>query len=82
VIVHLFGHLGGDFVVRVVFIDTDQTIEALANQLQAWGPELYPSPVPGATVRNENGVVLDPAATLAEAGLDAGDLFSVEGLAL
>ena len=81
-VVHLFGHLQGDVVVRVVFIDTDQTVVALANQLQAWGPELYPHPIRAATVRNEGGMVLEPAATLTQAGLHAGDIFSVEGAVL
>jgi hypothetical protein len=82
VVVHLFGHLEGDVVLRVVFIDTGQTVEALANQLQAWGPELYPHSVPAATVRNEGGIVLELAATLTQAGLHAGDIFSVEGVVL
>ena len=75
-VVHLFGHLQGDFALRVVFTDTDQTVATLANQLQAWGPELYPHPDPAATVRNEAGIVLEPTATLAQAGLHAGDIFS------
>ena len=81
-LVHLFGHLQGDVVLRVVFIDTGQTVETLANQLQAWGPELYPHPITAATVRNEGGMVLEPAATLTQAGLHAGDIFSVEGVGL
>jgi Toluene-4-monooxygenase system protein B (TmoB) len=77
-LVHLFGRLQGDFVHRLVVLDTDQTIEALANQLQAWGPQLYPSPVPETRVRNESGAVLEPSATLTEAGLCAGAIFTVE----
>jgi hypothetical protein len=80
VVIHLFGHLQGDFVLRVVFIDDRQSVEALANQLQAWGPDLYPRPIPAATIRNEEGIVLEPAATLTRAGLHAGDIFSVEGM--
>jgi hypothetical protein len=78
VIVHLFGHLQGDFVLRVMFIDTAQTVGTLADQLQAWGPELYPHPSTAVTVRNECGTVLEPTARLHEVGLHAGDIFSVE----
>jgi hypothetical protein len=77
-IIHLFGHLQGDFVVRVMFIDTAQTVETLADQLQAWGPELYPHPSTAVAVRNEGGTILKPKATLQEVGLDAGDIFTVE----
>jgi hypothetical protein len=76
-IVHLFGHLQGDFVLRVMFIDTAQTVGTLADQLQAWGPELYPRPSGEITVRNEGGTVLEPTATLHAVGLHAGDIFSV-----
>lgn len=78
VLIHLFGLLSGDVVYRLVFMDTDQTVEALVNRLQAWGPELYPQSVPAAIARNEWGAVLEPAATLKQAGLSAGQIFSVE----
>jgi hypothetical protein len=80
-LVHLFGRLEGDFGLRVVVVDTDQTVAELADQLQAWGPELYPHPK-AATVRNESGAVLEPASSLAQAGLNAGDIFSVEDAVL
>ena len=48
----------------------------LAGQLVAWG--LAPERDGSLTVRNEAGDILDPAATIAEAGLGNGDIFKVE----
>jgi hypothetical protein len=79
--IHLFGHLQGDFVHRLMVIDSDQTVEVLANQLQAWGPQLYPPRIPATTVRNESGAVLEPSATLTQAGLRPGSIFAVEWVA-
>ena len=42
----------------------------------AWG--LAPERDGPLTVRNEAGDILDPAATIAEAGLGNGDIFKVE----
>jgi Toluene-4-monooxygenase system protein B (TmoB) len=81
VLIHLFGHLQGDFVHRLMVIDSDQTVEVMANQLQAWGPELYPARISETTVRNESGARLEPSATLAQAGLRPGDIFAVEWVA-
>jgi Toluene-4-monooxygenase system protein B (TmoB) len=78
-LIHLFGRLQGDFVQRLVVMDTDQTVSVLAARLQAWGPRLFPpSSVPATTIRNEEGVPLQQSATLTQAGLSAGDMFSVE----
>jgi hypothetical protein len=82
VFIHLFGRLQGDFVHRLMVIDSDQTVEVLARQLQAWGPQLYPPSRPAATVRNESGALLEPAATLTQAGLRPGDIFAVDWVAL
>ena len=46
------------------------------RQLVAWG--LAPERDGPLTVRNEAGDILDPAATIAEAGLGNGDIFKVE----
>ena len=80
-LIHLYGRLQDDFVHRLMVIDTDQTVDVLANQLQAWGPQLYPRPIPATRVRNESGVALEPSATLTWAGLRAGDIFSVQWVA-
>jgi hypothetical protein len=42
----------------------------------SWG--LAPDRAGSLTVRNEAGDILDPAATIAEAGLGNGDIFNVE----
>ncbi len=48
----------------------------LAGQLVAWG--LAPERGRSITVRNEVDDILDPAATIAQAGLGNGDIFKVE----
>ena len=77
-LINLYGFLEGDFLGRVIVIDRGGTVEALADQLQAWGPDFYPRPVEGRTVTNEQGVILDPAWTLTDAGLTGGDIFHVQ----
>jgi Toluene-4-monooxygenase system protein B (TmoB) len=77
-LIHLFGRLQGDIGQRLVVMDTDQTVSELAARLQAWGPRLYPSSVSASTIRNEEGVPLRQSASLTQAGLTAGDMFSVE----
>jgi uncharacterized protein YgfB (UPF0149 family) len=74
--VYLFGYTDDDFLLRVLVTPDERTVAQLADQLVAWGP----APEAGGplTVRNEPGDVLDPAATIAQAGLRAGDIFRVE----
>ncbi|HVU72824.1 MAG TPA: EsaB/YukD family protein [Mycobacteriales bacterium] len=72
---YLFGFLDDDFFGRVVVVPTDQTVATLAAQLAAWGPT--PERRGRVIVTDESGAVLDPAATVAEAGLVNGDIFTV-----
>jgi hypothetical protein len=51
-------------------------VSQLAGQLVAWG--LAPERNALLTVRNEAGDVLDPEATITQAGLANGDIFRVE----
>jgi hypothetical protein len=74
--VYLFGFASDDFLGRVVVTPDERTVAQLADQLVAWG--LTPGRGGSLTVRNEAGDVLDPAATIAEAGLGNGDMFKVE----
>src|SRR6266851_6504908 len=74
--VYLFGFASDDFLGRVVVTPDERTVAQLADQLVAWG--LAPERGGSLTVRNEAGDVLDPAATIAEAGLGNGDIFKVE----
>ena len=73
---YLFGFASHDFLGRVVVTPDDRTVAQLADQLVAWG--LSPDRGGALTVRNEAGDILDPAATIAEAGLGNGDIFKVE----
>ena len=75
--VYLFGFLDDDFFGRVVVTPTEQTVATLAAQLAAWGPT--PGQDRPVSVTDESGVVLDPAATVAEAGPGNGDIFTVTG---
>jgi hypothetical protein len=54
----------------------ERTVAQLADQLVAWG--LAPERAGSLPVRNEAGDILDPAATIAEAGLGNGHIFKVE----
>jgi hypothetical protein len=74
--VYLFGFASDDFVGRVLVTPDERTVAQLAGQLVAWG--LAPERDGSLTVRNEGGDVLDPASTIAQAGLGNGDLFRVE----
>jgi hypothetical protein len=74
--VYLFGFASDDFVGRVIVTPDERTVAQLAGQLVAWG--LAPERDGSLTVRNEGGDVLDPASTIAQAGLGNGDLFRVE----
>jgi hypothetical protein len=82
VLIHLYGFLEGDFLGRVIVVDSAQTVLGLAVQLQAWARDLYPCPTAAPTVTNEQGVLLEPASTLTDAGLSAGDIFHVRGVHL
>jgi hypothetical protein len=74
-IVYLFGYLSDDVLGRVLFTRNDLTVAQLAAQLTAWGPAAdRPG---GASVVNEAGEALNRAATIAEAGLENGDIFTV-----
>ena len=72
----LFGFASDDFLGRVVLTPDDRTVAQLAGQLVAWG--LAPERNASLTVRNEAGDILDPEATIAQAGLANGDIFRVE----
>jgi hypothetical protein len=74
--VYLFGFASDDFVGRVLVTPDERTVAQLAAQLVAWG--LAPERGGFVTVRNEAGDVLDPAATIAQAGLGNGDIIKVE----
>jgi hypothetical protein len=74
--VYLFGFASDDFVGRVIVTPDERTVVQLAGQLVAWG--LAPERDGPLTVRNEAGDILDPAATIAQAGLGNGDIFKVE----
>jgi hypothetical protein len=72
----LFGFASDDFLGRVVLTPDDRTVAQLAGQLVAWG--LAPERNASLTVRNEAGDILDPEATITQAGLANGDIFRVE----
>ena len=74
--VYLFGFASDDFLGRVVVTPDERTVAQLAGQLVSWG--LASDRGGFLTVRNEAGDILDPAATIAEAGLGTGDIFKVE----
>ena len=74
--VYLFGIASDDFLGRVIVTPDERTVAQLAHQLVAWG--LAPGRPGSLVVRNEAGDVLDPAATITQAGLGNGDIFKVE----
>jgi hypothetical protein len=74
--IYLFGCANDDFLARVIVTPDERTVAQLADQLVAWGPASEHGGV--LTVRNEAGDVLDPASTIARAGLGPGDIFRVE----
>ena len=74
--VYLFGFASDDFLGRVILTPDDRTVAQLAGQLAAWG--LTPERSTSLTVRNEAGDILDPEATITQAGLANGDIFRVE----
>jgi hypothetical protein len=74
--VYLFGFASDDFLGRVILTPDDRTVAQLADQLVAWG--LAPERSSSLTVRNEAGDILDPEATITQAGLANGDIFRVE----
>jgi hypothetical protein len=74
--VYLFGFASDDFLGRVIVTPDERTVAQLADQLVAWG--LSPEQRGPFTVRNEAGDILDPAATITQAGLGNGDIFKVE----
>ncbi|MGD0559654.1 MAG: hypothetical protein ABSA93_32385 [Streptosporangiaceae bacterium] len=74
--VYLFGFASDDFLGRVVLTPDDRTVAQLAGQLVAWG--LASERSASLTVRNEAGDILDPEATITQAGLTNGDIFRVE----
>jgi len=75
-VVYLFGYLSDDFVGRVLVAPADQTVGRLAEQLVSWG--WNPERRDRYRVTNEAGTVLNPALTIAQAGLSNGDIFTVE----
>jgi hypothetical protein len=76
VIVYLFGYLSDDFFGRVVVTPNDRTVAQLADQLTAWG-STSDRPGPATIVVNEAGHQLDTELTIAEAGLENGNIFTV-----
>jgi hypothetical protein len=62
---------------RVIVTPDERTVAQLAAQLVAWS--LVSERDGPLTVRNERGDVLGPTSTIAQAGLGAGDIFTVEG---
>jgi hypothetical protein len=74
--IYLFGFASDDFLGRVILTPDDRTVAQLAGQLVAWG--LAPARNASLTVRNEAGDILDPEATITQAGLANGDIFQVE----
>jgi hypothetical protein len=74
--VYLFGFASDDFLGRVILTPDDRTVAQLAAQLVAWS--LAPERSASLTVRNEGGDILDPEATIIQAGLANGDIFRVE----
>jgi hypothetical protein len=75
--VYLFGYLQDDFFGRVVVAPSERTIDDLAAQLFAWGPDPGRERNEPSKVTNEAGEILDPALTIREAGLGNGDIFTV-----
>lgn len=74
--VYLFGFASDDFLGRVILTPDDRTVTQLAHQLVAWS--LAPERSEFLTVRNEAGDILDPEATITQAGLANGDIFRVD----
>ena len=73
--IYLFGYLRDDVLGRMIVTPNDQTIGRLAAQLTAWG--WAPERRGPFQVTNEAGEVLDPGLSIAQAGLDNGDIFTV-----
>jgi hypothetical protein len=73
--IFLFGYLQDDFLGRVIGAPVDQPVGRVADQLTTWGwsPERRRS----CTIRNEAGEILDPQASVAEAGLGMYDIVRV-----
>lgn len=74
--IYLFGYASDDFLGRVIVTPDQRTVAQLAGQLISWG--MAPESDGSVVVRNEAGETLDPVATIAEAGLTNGDIFTVE----
>ena len=74
--IYLFGYASDDFVGRVIVTPNERTVAELGRQLVAWG--MAPERREPITVRNERGEILEPADTIAQAGLTNGDIFNVE----
>ena len=74
--IYLFGYASDDFLARVIVTPNERTVAQLADQLVAWG--LAPERGGPLTVHNEIGDELDPDSTIAAAGLNNGDIFTVE----
>jgi hypothetical protein len=74
--VYLFGYLNDDFLGRFIVTPAEQTVGGLAEQLIAWS--WNPERRAPYRVTSEDGTLLDPALTVAQAGLSNGDIFTVE----
>jgi hypothetical protein len=75
-IVYLFGYMSDDFLGRVLVAPAEQTVGRLAEQLVSWG--WNPERRGRYRVTNEVGAILDPAHTIAQAGLSNGHIFIVD----
>ena len=72
---YLFAYLAGDVYGKALVAPEEQTLTELAEQLVAWSTT--PEDRGPFTATNESVAVLDPSASLTEAGLGNGDIVNV-----
>jgi len=78
VVIALYGFFENDFLGLVIVAMTDQKVGDLAEQLSGWVLDLRIERTGSSLeVLNEHGELLDLDATVEEAGLTAGDIFTV-----
>jgi hypothetical protein len=78
VVIALYGFFDKDFLGLVIVAMTDQKVGDLAEQLSGWVLDLRIERTgTSLEVLNEQGQLLDLDATVEEAGLTAGDIFTV-----
>jgi hypothetical protein len=77
-ILRLYGYFEGDFLGLVIIAVGEQTVGDLAEQLSGWVLDIRMVRTGTALeVLNEAGDLLDLEATIDEAGLTSGDIFTV-----